>query len=119
MCAAFYAIFLASSFFRFERECSPARRPLTPTIGRLQTVPTSLRHALNACHGPPPQFPSPGRILGEPPQATGPQCRLRLDMLAMAEAYVAILGLDARRGPHWPETAHDLGLEICSHEESR
>jgi len=78
-----------------------------------------LRHAFNARHGLPAQFPLPGRELGEPPQEAGPLHGLRLDMEAMAESYFAFMGLDPHSGLPLQETARELGLEIQSSEESR
>ncbi len=75
-----------------------------------------LRHAFNARHGLPSQFPLPGRERGEPPQEAGPQRGLRLDLESMAQTYFSFLGLDPHSGLPLPETARELGLEIQSPE---
>ena len=70
-----------------------------------------MRHAFNARHGLPVQFPLPGRERGDPPQAAGPVANRTLDMDAMAAGYFATLGLDPLTGLPLPETAKELGLE--------
>jgi len=64
-------------------------------IGRRIQV---MRHAFNAKHGLPAQFPLPGRERGDPPQTLGPVANRTLDMEAMAAGYFAALGLDPLTG---------------------
>lgn len=77
-------------------------------IGRRIQV---MRHAFNAKHGLPAQFPLPGRERGDPPQTLGPVANRTLDMDAMSAGYFATLGLDPLTGLPLPETAKELGLE--------
>jgi len=77
-------------------------------IGRRIQV---MRHAFNAKHGLPAQFPLPGRERGDPPQTLGPVANRTLDMEAMAAGYFAALGLDPLTGLPLPATAKELGLE--------
>jgi len=77
-------------------------------IGRRIQV---MRHAFNAKHGLPAQFPLPGRERGDPPQTLGPVANRTLDMDAMSAGYFATLGLDPLTGLPLPETVKELGLE--------
>jgi aldehyde:ferredoxin oxidoreductase len=70
-----------------------------------------LRHAFNARHGLPAQFPLPGRERGDPPQDIGPVANRTLDIKAMSENYFSFLGLDPKTGLPLPETIKELGLE--------
>jgi aldehyde:ferredoxin oxidoreductase len=73
-----------------------------------------LRHAFNAKHGLPAQFPLPKRELGDPPQAIGPVKNRSLDMKAMAKSYFEFMGIDPKSGLPSPETAEELGLDSSS-----
>ncbi len=70
-----------------------------------------LRHAFNARHGLPAQFPLPKRELGDPPQAAGPVANRTLDMEAMAKSYFEFLGIDSQTGLPLPETVRELDLD--------
>lgn len=81
-----------------------------------------MRHAFNAKHGLPAQFPLPKRELGDPPQVIGPVKNRTLDMEAMAKNYFEFLGIDPHTGLPLPETVRELGLDIftqvpATHEE--
>jgi aldehyde:ferredoxin oxidoreductase len=73
-----------------------------------------LRHAFNARHGLPSQFPLSKRELGDPPQAVGPVRDRTLDMAAMTGSYFAFLGLDPQTGLPLPQTAAELGLDLAA-----
>jgi aldehyde:ferredoxin oxidoreductase len=72
-----------------------------------------MRHAFNARHGLPAQFPLPKRELGDPPQAIGPMANRKLDMEAMAKTYFEFLGIDPQTGLPLPETVQELDLDIA------
>jgi aldehyde:ferredoxin oxidoreductase len=78
-------------------------------IGRRIQV---LRHAFNAKHGLPPQFPLPKRELGDPPQSLGPVKNRTLDMQAMARHYFEFMGIDPHTGLPLPETQQELDLRV-------
>jgi aldehyde:ferredoxin oxidoreductase len=69
-----------------------------------------LRHAFNARHGLPAQFPLPGRERGDPPLLEGPLRGKTLDLQAMAESYFETLGLDPRTGLPREEIRAELDL---------
>ena len=71
-----------------------------------------LRHAFNAKHGLPPQFPLPKRELGDPPQSLGPVKNRTLDMQAMARHYFEFMGIDPHTGLPLPETQQELDLRV-------
>jgi aldehyde:ferredoxin oxidoreductase len=71
-----------------------------------------LRHAFNAKHGLPPQFPLPKRELGDPPQSLGPVKNRTLDVEAMARHYFDFLGIDPSTGLPLPETQRELDLHF-------
>ena len=70
-----------------------------------------LRHAFNARHNLPPQFPLPKRELGDPPQAAGPVRDRTLDMGAMARNYFEFLGIDPQSGIPLEATIEELALK--------
>ncbi len=70
-----------------------------------------LRHAFNARHGLPTQFPLPARERGDPPQPIGPLAKRTVDTETMAAGYFAALGLDPATGWPCPETIKELELE--------
>ena len=70
-----------------------------------------MRHAFNARHGLPAQFPLPARERGDPPQPLGPVANRTLDMNTMAAGYFKFLGVDPSTGKPLPETVKELGLE--------
>ncbi len=71
-----------------------------------------LRHAFNARHGLPAQFPLPKRELGDPPQAIGPVANRMLDVEAMARNYFEFLGVNPNSGLPLPETIEDLEISL-------
>ncbi|MBM3151011.1 MAG: aldehyde ferredoxin oxidoreductase family protein [Chloroflexi bacterium] len=72
-----------------------------------------MRHAFNAKHGLPAQFPLPKRELGDPPQAIGPVRNRTLDMEAMAKNYFEFLGIDPRTGLPLSKTIEELRLDVA------
>ena len=72
-----------------------------------------MRHAFNAKHGLPAQFPLPKRELGDPPQAIGPLKNRTLDMQAMATSYFNFMGIDSHTALPLPETLQELDLQSC------
>jgi len=70
-----------------------------------------LRHAFNARHNLPSQFPLPKRELGDPPQAAGPVRDRTLDMDAMTRNYFEFLGIDPQSGIPLEATIKELALE--------
>lgn len=73
-----------------------------------------MRHAFNAKHGLPAQFPLPARERGDPPQTIGPVANRTLDVEAMAKGYFEFLGIDPATGYPVPETAIELRIETAS-----
>jgi aldehyde:ferredoxin oxidoreductase len=71
-----------------------------------------LRHAFNARHGLPAQFPLPKRERGDPPQTIGPVANHTLDIEAMAKTYFEFLGIDPQSGLPLPKTAQELDLDL-------
>ena len=70
-----------------------------------------MRHAFNAKHGLPAQFPLPARERGDPPQRIGPVANRTLDMEAMAERYFAFLEIEPSTGFPMPGMAIELGID--------
>jgi aldehyde:ferredoxin oxidoreductase len=71
-----------------------------------------MRHAFNARHGLPAQFPLPKRELGDPPQTAGPVANRTLDMEVMAKYYFGFLGINPQTGFPLPETIDEMQLDL-------
>ncbi|MEN4042609.1 MAG: aldehyde ferredoxin oxidoreductase family protein [Anaerolineaceae bacterium] len=73
-----------------------------------------MRHAFNAKHGLPAQFPLPKRELGDPPQTIGPVRNRTLDMDAMADHYFEFMGINPQTGLPLSKTIEELRLDVGS-----
>lgn len=76
-----------------------------------------MRHAFNLREGLNPlTFAVPGRIIGNPPQASGPLAGVTVDVLAQAKAYCAAAGLDPETTIPAKDKLAALGMDFLLRE---